>query len=91
MTNPNFPKTSAPILQFYDPDRQIKITTDASEKGLGTVLQQKHEDKWLHLTTPAEQNYCPIELEMLSIVYACNKFHQFIYGRHFLVENDHNH
>lgn len=59
------------------------------------MLQQKHDEKWLPVsyasrsTTPAEQNYCPIELETLSIVFACNKFHQFIYGRKFLIENDH--
>lgn len=86
--------TSLPILKFYDPSKEIKITTDASKHGLGAVLQQKHNETWLPVsyasrsTTSAEQNYCPIELETLSIVFACSKFHQFIYGK-FLIENDH--
>lgn len=40
-------------------------------------------------TTATKQNYCPIETEALSILFACNKFHQFVYGTHFIVENDH--
>lgn len=75
--------TSAPILKFYDPSKEIRISTDASKHG------QKHNETWLSVsyasrsTTPAEQKCCPIELETLSIVFACNKFHQFIYGRKF--------
>jgi len=39
--------------------------------------------------TQTEQNYCQIEKETLSIVFGCEKFHQFVYGRQFEVENDH--
>ena len=30
-----------------------------------------------------------MEKEALSIVFACKKYHDYIYGRHFIVENDH--
>ena len=32
----------------------------------------------------------PIEAEMLAVVLACRKFHQYIYGRSTAVETDHN-
>ena len=31
----------------------------------------------------------PIEVEMLAVVLACRKFHQYIYGRSTAVETDH--
>ena len=57
------------------------------------VLLQKHQDNRLPIaypsrsTTNTEQNYCPIELETLSVVFACKKFHQFIYGQKCIIDN----
>ena len=87
--------TSRPVLKFYDPDRDIRISSDASKSGLGAVLLQKHEDKWLPVAyasramTTAEKNYAQIEKEMLAITFACERFHQFIYGQSIQVETDH--
>ncbi len=39
--------------------------------------------------TPAEKNYSQLEKEALAIVFAVKKFHNFIYGRQFLIESDH--
>ena len=39
--------------------------------------------------TDIETRYAPIEPEMLAVVFACRKFHQFIYGRSVTVETDH--
>ena len=38
--------SSSPILQFYDPQLQTRLTTDASKNGLGAILEQNHEEKW---------------------------------------------
>ena len=87
--------TSRPVLKFYDPDRDIRISSDASKSGLGAVLLQKHDDKWLPVAyasramTTAEKNYAQIEKEMLAITFACERFHQFIYGQSIQVETDH--
>ena len=59
------------------------------------MLEQLHGTVW-HPTafasrslTAAEQNYSQIEKETLSIVFSCGKFHEYVYGLRFVVENDH--
>ena len=37
----------------------------------------------------SKQNYCQLEKEILSIVFACTKFHNYIYGKPFHVYNNH--
>ena len=86
----------APVLKFFDPKLPIKVSTDASKSALGAVLLQKHGSEFFPVAyaaramTPAEQRYAMIEKELLGIVYACEKFHQYIYGvPNLVIENDH--
>jgi hypothetical protein len=39
--------------------------------------------------SPAQQRYAQIEKELLAIVFACEKFHQYIFGKKVQVETDH--
>ena len=39
--------------------------------------------------TSSEKNYCQLERECLSIVFATERFNQYIYGQSFLVKNHH--
>uniref|UniRef100_A0A8C6PJV3 Gypsy retrotransposon integrase-like protein 1 n=1 Tax=Nothobranchius furzeri TaxID=105023 RepID=A0A8C6PJV3_NOTFU len=86
--------TKEPVLTFYDPMRPIKISSDASQSGLGAVLLQKY-DEWQPVAyasrsmTDAETRYAQIEKELLSITYACERFHQFVSGQAVSVETDH--
>ena len=81
----------APVLQYYDVTKPVIIQCDASGKGLGAVLLQ--EGKPVCYTSQAltdtESRYAAIEAEMLAVVFACRKFHQYIYGRSVVVESDH--
>ena len=49
------------------------MSSDASKRGLGAVLEQEHEDKWFPVAfasrtlTTSEENYCPLEKEALSV------------------------
>ena len=75
--------TNAPVLKFYSLKEPITISVDASTKGLGACLFQN--GKPVHFAsrrvTPAEQNYGQIDREMAGIVYGCEKFQDYIYGR----------
>ena len=39
--------------------------------------------------TAAEKNYSQLEKEALGVVFAVNKFHNYLYGREFIIESDH--
>lgn len=85
--------TLGPVLRFYDPAKLIKISSDASQNGLGAVLLQKHED-WQPIAYASrsmmdtETRHSKIEKELLSITYACERFHQFVSGQEIRVETD---
>ena len=87
--------TTEPLLKFYDPARRSKISSDASKDGLGAVLLQEHDGNWLPVAfisramTSAEKNYAQIEKELLGLVFACEKFHEYVYGATVIGETDH--
>lgn len=87
--------TEEPVLRLYDPARPIKISSDASQSGLGAILLQKHEGDWQptayasHSMTDVETRSAQIEKELLSITYACERFHQFVSGQAVCVETEH--
>jgi len=85
----------APVLQIFDRDKPIKVSSDSSEYGLGAVLLQLHEKDWLPVSyasrslNSTERRYAQIEKECLSIVFATTRFHHYVYGRRFICETDH--
>ena len=83
--------TQALVLAFFDPEKEVTIQCDASQSGLGAVLTQ--EGKPIHYAsramTKAEKNYAQVEKELLAIVFACERFDQYVYGRSVTVESDH--
>ena len=83
--------SQAPILQYYDVTKPVTTQCDASGKGLGAVLLQDGKPVCYasRARSDTETRYAPIETEMLAVVFACRKFHQYIYGRSVLVETDH--
>ena len=83
--------TNSPILQYFDPTIRSTIQADASQHGLGACLLQKgkpiaYASRSLN---SAESNYAQIEKELLAIVFACQKFHHYIYGFPTNVQSDH--
>ena len=64
---------------------------DASSKGLvATILQQVRPISYASKAlTAAQRNYAKIEKETLAVVFECDKFHFYIYGRPITVESDH--
>lgn len=82
---------SAPTLKAFDEAQAVVIETDASQHGLGCCLMQQGRPVWFasRALNTAEANYAQIEKEMLAIVFACTKFHFFIYGQETVVRTDH--
>ena len=80
--------TQISVLQYYDVKKEVTLQCDASQDGLGTSLQ---EDKPVAFAsralTFAERNYLQIEKELLVVVFAADKFEQYIYGRTATVES----
>lgn len=83
--------TQAPVLSYFDPTKPVTLQVDASSKGLGAAcLQDGKPIAYASKTlTKTEQGYAQIEKEMLAIVFACNRFKHYVYGRHTFVESDH--
>ena len=83
--------STAPVLSYFDPSIRSVIQADASQYGLGTCLLQKGKPVAYASRSllPAEHNYAQIEKELLAIVFACQKLHQYIYGFLTKVQTDH--
>ena len=80
----------APILAYYDPNKETHLQTDACIKGLGACLMQQGKPAYItsKALTKTQKGYVVIELESLVVVWTMGKFHQFLYGIHFILESD---
>ena len=83
--------TSKPVLRYYDVTKPVKLSVDASQSGLGAILLQDNQpvayaSKSL---TDCQKGYVQIEKETLAIVFGCERFHQYLYGKEIEVESDH--
>lgn len=83
--------STAPVLAIFDPRKPIVVQTDSSKDGLGCVLLQDGQPVAYasRSLSKSEQRWAQIEKELLAIVFACERFHYFLYGREFVVQSDH--
>ena len=79
------------MLSHFSIDRRTSVIIDASPVGLGALLVQ-HDEKnnTIHPITfvsrtlsAQERKYCQTEKEALSVVWACERLHIYLYGAKF--------
>ena len=80
--------SSNSVLAHFDPSLPLGISCDASNVGIGAVLFHRFPDgserpvaNASKTLTDAQRKYSQIQKEALSIVFALQKFHQYLYGR----------
>ena len=78
-------------LVYYNPHKQSILQVDASGYGLGATIPQEGRPVAFasKSLSPAETRYTNIEREMLTIVFGCERFHNYIYGTRFIIHSDH--
>ena len=85
---------SSHVMAYFDPCKDTEIIADVSPVGLGALLCQKEKlrdgtEKISAIAyaskalTDVEQRYSQIEKEALALVWACEKFRVYMYGKSF--------
>ena len=90
--------SQTPILANVNYKKPFKLHTDTSESGLGAVLYQKQDDNTecviayaSRTLSKSKQNYDTHKLEFLALKWSItDRFHEYLYGRHFEVYTDNN-
>ena len=90
---------SAPCLKIFDSKLPTRLKTDARSVGLGRFIEQDYRtvtnEKWHPIGYSSralrdyEKRYAQTEKETFSIVFGVKRFHEHLYGRRFIVINDH--
>ena len=88
--------SSKPVIKYFDVNKESELLVDASPFGLGAMLIQYDRDGTAKVVayvsralTPTIQKYAQIEREALAVVWACEHFNLYIFGKPITVATDH--
>ena len=86
---------SAPIISAPDWTKPFEIMCDASDFAIGAVLGQRIDNRQhviyyaSRTLNDAQLNYTTTEKEFLAVVFALEKFHQYLLGSRTIIFTDH--
>ena len=81
--------------KLFDTTKETRIKCDASDKGLGASIEQKHDNVWHTIAIASrflnnyESFYSTNELEVLAVVWAVEHFKHYLHGQEFKLLTDH--
>ena len=88
--------SSEKVVCHFRTGQPTKIVVDASPVGLGAILLQRQQEGDFKPVSYAsrslskvEQRYSQTEREALAVIWACERFHLYVYGKSFIIETDH--
>lgn len=83
--------TSSPILKYFDPNKETVLSVDASLFGMEAVISQDgHTVEYASYSlNSTQQRYNHIEKDLLDVVFGCERFHYYLYGKKFQIQTDH--
>lgn len=84
------------VLTHFNAALPLVLACDASPVGVGAVIAHKMSDGSerpiafaSRMLTKTERNYSQIEKEVLGLVFGVMKFHDYLFGRQFILVTDH--
>ena len=81
--------SSVPVLAIPNFEIPFEIETDASKGGIGAVMQQGHPLAYISRALgPKWQRLAVYEKELLALVFAVQKWEQYLLGNHFIIKTD---
>ena len=87
--------SKAETLVYFDKKAKTQVIADASPVGLGAILIQEQDGTKRVVAyasrslTEVERRYSQTEKEALGLVWACERFHVYLYGIQFELLTDH--
>ena len=84
------------LLVHFDSTKPLVLACDASPVGVGTVISHRLDDgtekpiSYASRTlSAAERKYSQLDKEALAIIFGVKHYHQYLYGREFVILSDH--
>ena len=87
---------SSKVVAHFNPDLETSLVVDAGKSGIGAILLQTQVDGTIRPVsyasrslTSQEVKYSQLEKEALSVIYGCERFHLYLFGKKFKILTDH--